>query len=241
MFFWTPFLHVAGGTRDNQATNKTLDSVANAHPNFLKMLQWKTDDLLVGATHKHALPSPSLLRSPLFPLQEHLGLPNKYDVKQGLMAYRIAAHAADLAKGHPRAQVTYSCDWCRSVDRRFPMLDCFSWRLTHERTRSFNGVHACVPTLTSSQEWDDCLSKARFEFRWNDQFNLALDPPTARSYHDETLPADGGKTAHFCSMCGPKFCSMKITDDVREYAKEQGYGVEEALAAGMEKASVVEC
>ncbi|CAM9808625.1 unnamed protein product [Ectocarpus sp. 4 AP-2014] len=120
--------------------------------------------------------------------KEHLGLPNKYDVKQGLMAYRIAAHAADLAKGHPRAQ-----------------------------------------------EWDDCLSKARFEFRWNDQFNLALDPPTARSYHDETLPADGGKTAHFCSMCGPKFCSMKITDDVREYAKEQGYGVEEALAAGMEK------
>lgn len=87
------------------------------------------------------------------------------------------------------------------------------------------------------QEWDDCLSKARFEFRWNDQFNLALDPPTARSYHDETLPADGGKTAHFCSMCGPKFCSMKITDDVREYAKEQGYGVEEALTAGMEKAS----
>lgn len=91
---------------------------------------------------------------------------------------------------------------------------------------------SCFPPR---QEWDDCLSKARFEFRWNDQFNLALDPPTARSYHDETLPADGGKTAHFCSMCGPKFCSMKITDDVREYAKEQGYGVEEALAAGMEK------
>lgn len=89
------------------------------------------------------------------------------------------------------------------------------------------------------QEWDDCLSKARFEFRWNDQFNLALDPPTARSYHDETLPADGGKTAHFCSMCGPKFCSMKITDDVREYAKEQGYGVDEALTAGMEKVSFV--
>lgn len=84
------------------------------------------------------------------------------------------------------------------------------------------------------------MSKARFEFRWNDQFNLALDPPTARSYHDETLPADGGKSAHFCSMCGPKFCSMKITDDVREYAKEQGYGVEEALSAGMEQVSVVE-
>lgn len=93
--------------------------------------------------------------------------------------------------------------------------------------------------LEKLQEWDDCLSKARFEFRWNDQFNLALDPPTARSYHDETLPADGGKTAHFCSMCGPKFCSMKITDDVREYAKEQGYGVEEALSAGMQKASAV--
>lgn len=89
----------------------------------------------------------------------------------------------------------------------------------------------------SAQEWDDTLSKARFEFRWNDQFNLALDPPTARSYHDETLPADGGKSAHFCSMCGPKFCSMKITDDVREYAKEQGYGVEEALSAGMEQVS----
>lgn len=89
------------------------------------------------------------------------------------------------------------------------------------------------------QEWDDALSKARFEFRWNDQFNLALDPPTARSFHDETLPSDGGKTAHFCSMCGPKFCSMKITDDVREYAKEQGYGVEEALVAGMEKVSPV--
>ncbi|CAM9820862.1 unnamed protein product [Discosporangium mesarthrocarpum] len=120
--------------------------------------------------------------------KEHLGLPNKEDVKQGLMAYRIAAHAADLAKGHPRAQ-----------------------------------------------EWDDTLSKARFEFRWNDQFNLALDPLTARSYHDETLPAEGGKTAHFCSMCGPKFCSMKITDDVRQYAKEQGYGVEEALRVGMEQ------
>lgn len=97
----------------------------------------------------------------------------------------------------------------------------------------------CFVDLGTPQEWDDCLSKARFEFRWNDQFNLALDPPTARSYHDETLPADGGKTAHFCSMCGPKFCSMKITDDVREYAKEQGYGVEEALTAGMEKASML--
>jgi phosphomethylpyrimidine synthase len=105
--------------------------------------------------------------------KEHLGLPNKDDVKAGVIAYKIAAHAADLAKGHPRA-------------------------------------HA----------WDDALSKARFEFRWEDQFNLALDPVTARAYHDETLPAEGAKLAHFCSMCGPKFCSMKITQDVRDYAAE---------------------
>ncbi|KAG5187996.1 ThiC family-domain-containing protein [Tribonema minus] len=118
--------------------------------------------------------------------KEHLGLPNKEDVKQGLMAYRIASHAADLAKGHPNAQV-----------------------------------------------WDDALSKARFEFRWEDQFNLALDPPTARAYHDANLPGEGAKTAHFCSMCGPKFCSMKITEDVREYAREHGYGIEAAIAAGM--------
>jgi phosphomethylpyrimidine synthase len=105
--------------------------------------------------------------------KEHLGLPNKDDVKAGVIAYKIAAHAADLAKGHPRAQ-----------------------------------------------GWDDALSKARFEFRWEDQFNLSLDPVTARAYHDETLPAEGAKVAHFCSMCGPKFCSMKITQDVREYAVE---------------------
>jgi phosphomethylpyrimidine synthase len=105
--------------------------------------------------------------------KEHLGLPNRDDVKAGVIAYKIAAHAADLAKGHPKAR-----------------------------------------------EWDDALSKARFDFRWQDQFNLALDPVTARSYHDETLPADGAKVAHFCSMCGPKFCSMKITQDVREYAAE---------------------
>lgn len=103
--------------------------------------------------------------------KEHLGLPNKDDVKQGVIAYKIAAHAADLAKGHPGAKA-----------------------------------------------WDDALSKARFEFRWEDQFNLSLDPDTARKYHDETLPHDTHKTAHFCSMCGPKFCSMKITDDVRKYA-----------------------
>jgi phosphomethylpyrimidine synthase len=105
--------------------------------------------------------------------KEHLGLPNKDDVKAGVIAYKIAAHAADLAKGHPRART-----------------------------------------------WDDALSKARFEFRWEDQFNLALDPVTARAFHDETLPAEGAKLAHFCSMCGPKFCSMKITQDVREYAAE---------------------
>ncbi|MBI4126261.1 MAG: phosphomethylpyrimidine synthase ThiC, partial [Deltaproteobacteria bacterium] len=103
--------------------------------------------------------------------KEHLGLPNKDDVKQGVIAYKIAAHAADLAKGHPGAK-----------------------------------------------SWDDALSKARFEFRWEDQFNLSLDPETARKYHDETLPHDTHKTAHFCSMCGPKFCSMKITEDVRKYA-----------------------
>ncbi len=104
--------------------------------------------------------------------KEHLGLPNKKDVKDGVIAYKIAAHAADLAKGHPRAR-----------------------------------------------HWDDVLSKARFEFRWEDQFNLALDPETAREFHDETLPAPGAKIAHFCSMCGPHFCSMKITQEVREYAE----------------------
>jgi phosphomethylpyrimidine synthase len=118
--------------------------------------------------------------------KEHLGLPNRDDVKQGVIAYKIAAHAADLAKGHPRAQ-----------------------------------------------ERDDALSRARFEFRWEDQFNLALDPVTARAYHDETLPADAAKTAHFCSMCGPAFCSMRITEDVRKAAAEQGVSADEALAAGL--------
>ena len=107
--------------------------------------------------------------------KEHLGLPNRDDVKRGVITYKIAAHAADLAKGHPHAQ-----------------------------------------------EWDDAISKARFEFRWRDQFNLALDPVTAMEYHDETLPAEGAKVAHFCSMCGPKFCPMKITEDVRRFAREQG-------------------
>ncbi len=118
--------------------------------------------------------------------KEHLGLPDRDDVKQGVIAYKIAAHAADLAKGHPMARA-----------------------------------------------WDDAMSKARFEFRWEDQFNLALDPETARAFHDETLPAEGAKTALFCSMCGPKFCAMKITQDVREYAETHGMNPGEALAAGM--------
>ena len=122
--------------------------------------------------------------------KEHLGLPNKKDVKDGVIAYKIAAHAADLAKGHPGAQYR-----------------------------------------------DNALSKARFEFRWEDQFNLGLDPETAREFHDETLPQDGAKTAHFCSMCGPNFCSMKITEDVRKYAAEQGIGEEEAIKKGMEEKS----
>ncbi|MEA2691427.1 MAG: phosphomethylpyrimidine synthase [Acidobacteriota bacterium] len=118
--------------------------------------------------------------------KEHLGLPDKDDVKDGVIAYKIAAHAADLAKGHPGAQAR-----------------------------------------------DNALSKARFEFRWEDQFNLALDPDTARAYHDETLPQEGAKVAHFCSMCGPHFCSMKITEEVREYAAQQKVAEEEALEAGM--------
>ncbi len=120
--------------------------------------------------------------------KEHLGLPNKEDVKAGVIAYKIAAHAADLAKGHPTAR-----------------------------------------------KWDDALSKARFEFRWEDQFNLSLDPETARAYHDETLPGEGAKVAHFCSMCGPKFCSMRITQDVREYAARKGIEAERALEAGLEE------
>jgi phosphomethylpyrimidine synthase len=122
--------------------------------------------------------------------KEHLGLPDKKDVKDGVIAYKIAAHAADLAKGHPGAQYR-----------------------------------------------DNALSKARFEFRWEDQFNLSLDPVTAREFHDETLPQDGAKSAHFCSMCGPHFCSMKITEDVRKYAAEQGIAEDEALKKGMEAKS----
>ncbi|HEY2772595.1 MAG TPA: phosphomethylpyrimidine synthase ThiC [Candidatus Binatia bacterium] len=119
--------------------------------------------------------------------KEHLGLPDRDDVKQGVIAYKIAAHAADLAKGHPGAR-----------DR------------------------------------DDALSKARFEFRWQDQFNLSLDPETAREFHDETLPSDNAKHAHFCSMCGPKFCSMRITEQVREYARDHGIDEARALAEGMQ-------
>jgi phosphomethylpyrimidine synthase len=120
--------------------------------------------------------------------KEHLGLPDKKDVKDGVIAYKIAAHAADLAKGHPGAQMR-----------------------------------------------DDVLSHARFEFRWEDQFNLSLDPDTAREFHDETLPAQGAKVAHFCSMCGPHFCSMKITQDVRDYAAQKGLAEEAALEAGMQE------
>jgi len=122
--------------------------------------------------------------------KEHLGLPNKKDVKDGVITYKIAAHAADLAKGHPGAQYR-----------------------------------------------DNALSKARFEFRWEDQFNLSLDPITAREFHDETLPQEGAKSAHFCSMCGPHFCSMKISEDVRKYAAEQGLAENEALTAGLEQKS----
>ncbi|HYH48646.1 MAG TPA: phosphomethylpyrimidine synthase ThiC [Acidimicrobiia bacterium] len=122
--------------------------------------------------------------------KEHLGLPNRDDVKEGVIAYKIAAHAADLAKGHPGAQA-----------------------------------------------WDDALSRARFDFRWDDQFNLSLDPERARSYHDETLPAPGAKSAHFCSMCGPKFCSMRITADIRAYAAEHGVSDDEAVTIGMKEKS----
>ena len=123
--------------------------------------------------------------------KEHLGLPNKKDVKDGIMAYKIAAHAADLAKGHPGAQIR-----------------------------------------------DNALSKARFEFRWADQFNLGLDPDTAKDFHDETLPKDSMKTAHFCSMCGPHFCSMKITQDVRDYAEKAGVSAEAALQQGMTEKAI---
>ncbi len=122
--------------------------------------------------------------------KEHLGLPNKKDVKDGVIAYKIAAHAADLAKGHPGARI-----------------------------------------------WDDTLSQARFEFRWEDQFHLALDPETAQEFHDETLPAEGAKLAHFCSMCGPHFCSMKITQDVRDYAATLGIAEDQALETGMKEKS----
>jgi phosphomethylpyrimidine synthase len=122
--------------------------------------------------------------------KEHLGLPDRDDVKQGIVAYKIAAHAADVAKGHPGARAR-----------------------------------------------DEALSKARFEFRWSDQFNLSLDPDTARDFHDETLPKDSSKEAHFCSMCGPKFCSMKITQEVRDYAAQRGVAAEDALNVGMDEKS----
>ncbi len=122
--------------------------------------------------------------------KEHLGLPNKKDVKDGVITYKIAAHAADLAKGHPGARVR-----------------------------------------------DDALSKARFEFRWEDQFGLSLDPETAKEFHDETLPQEAAKVAHFCSMCGPHFCSMQITQDVRDYAAQLGLVEDQALEAGLRQKS----
>jgi phosphomethylpyrimidine synthase len=118
--------------------------------------------------------------------KEHLGLPDRKDVKDGVIAYKIAAHAADLAKGHPAAQLR-----------------------------------------------DNALSKARFEFRWEDQFDLSFDPQTAREFHDETLPQEGAKTAHFCSMCGPHFCSMKITQEVREYAAQKQIDEEAVIETGL--------
>ena len=118
--------------------------------------------------------------------KEHLGPPDRDDVKTGVITYKLAAHAADVAKGHPYAR-----------------------------------------------DWDDALSKARFEFRWEDQFNLSLDPDMARAFHDETLPAEPAKTAHFCSMCGPKFCSMRISQDVRRYAAERGLTDDAAVGAGL--------
>ncbi|MBU2819345.1 phosphomethylpyrimidine synthase ThiC, partial [Acidithiobacillus ferrooxidans] len=120
--------------------------------------------------------------------KEHLGLPDKNDVREGAITYKIAAHAADLAKGHPGAQVR-----------------------------------------------DNALSKARFEFRWEDQFHLGLDPEKAREYHDETLPQEGAKAAHFCSMCGPHFCSMKISQDLQEYAQSKGEDIETARLEGLQE------
>jgi phosphomethylpyrimidine synthase len=122
--------------------------------------------------------------------KEHLGLPDRDDVREGAITYKIAAHAADLAKGHPGAQLR-----------------------------------------------DNALSKARFEFRWEDQFNLSLDPERAREFHDQTLPQEGAKVAHFCSMCGPKFCSMEITQQIRDYAQEHGMETAEALEQGLREKS----
>ncbi len=151
--------------------------------------------------------------------KEHLGLPNKEDVKQGLITYKIAAHAADLAKGHPGAQIRDNAMSKARFEFRWEdqfnlALDPFTARAYHDETLPAKGH-------PGAQIRDNAMSKARFEFRWEDQFNLALDPFTARAYHDETLPQESGKVAHFCSMCGPKFCSMKISQEVRDYAATQ--------------------
>jgi phosphomethylpyrimidine synthase len=123
--------------------------------------------------------------------KEHLGLPNREDVKEGLITYKLAAHAADIAKGHPGARAR-----------------------------------------------DDAMSQARFEFRWHDQFNIGLDPERAMDYHDDTMPMEAAKSAHFCSMCGPKFCSMKISQEVRDFADAQNMSIEEAKQKGMEEMSM---
>jgi phosphomethylpyrimidine synthase len=149
--------------------------------------------------------------------KEHLGLPNKKDVKDGVIAYKIAAHAADLAKGHPGAQYR---------DNALSKARFDSSRLGSGE-KDFAERKADRPRLRAQPS----------PFRWEDQFSLSLDPVTAREFHDETLPQEGAKTAHFCSMCGPHFCSMKITEDVRKFAAEQGIAEEEALKKGLDEKS----
>ena len=161
----------ASGTFDSASAQVATTTFDQLQQDPLAMIGWHGCAMLCYVTPK-----------------EHLGLPNKEDVREGVITYKIAAHAADLAKGHPAAQ-----------------------------------------------ERDNAISKARFEFRWEDQFNLSLDPDRAKEYHDETLPQDGAKTAHFCSMCGPTFCSMKISEEVRQYAEENGMQTEEAIVSGMKE------
>ena len=203
--------------------------------------------------------------------KEHLGLPDKDDVKDGIITYKIAAHAADLAKGHPGAQLRecgeapfytlgpLTTDIAPGYDHitsgiGAAMIGWFGTAmLCYVTPKEHLGlpnkadvkdgiitykIAAHVADLAKghpgAQIRDNALSKARFEFRWEDQFNLGLDPDKARQFHDETLPQEGAKLAHFCSMCGPHFCSMKITQDVREFAAKQGIAEKDAIAKGME-------